>query len=135
MTTRHVQARRRPSANRGTPTRCVFLEKSLADEAETASVSLSELLAEAAQSLEELQALFQYTITEAARRKGVGVSTLQRMCRNHGIDRWPKQRKSTDGDRRQSAGSLGDDGTTDDEEEGGSRGGALRAESGPLHTR
>lgn len=53
-----------------------------------------------------------HAVQEASRRSGKAVSTLQRMCRNHGIDKWPKKSSG-----KSARASMADsDGTTDDEQ-------------------
>ena len=47
-------------------------------------------------SREELHALFRYTAAEAATKLGVPTATLKKICRAHGIDRWPHQKPHQD---------------------------------------
>jgi hypothetical protein len=41
---------------------------------------------------EMLQKLYKYTLKQAARILGVGATQLKRICRVHGIGRWPKRK-------------------------------------------
>ncbi|GHP05696.1 hypothetical protein PPROV_000444600 [Pycnococcus provasolii] len=47
---------------------------------------------ERAKQLQALQSLFAYRLKEAAARLGVGTTSLKRMCRAHGIKRWPHRK-------------------------------------------
>lgn len=47
-------------------------------------------------SREELHALFRYTAAEAATKLGVPTATLKKICRAHGLDRWPHQKPHQD---------------------------------------
>ncbi|XRB13207.1 protein NLP5 [Pseudoscourfieldia marina] len=45
-----------------------------------------------AKQLQALQSLFVYRLKEAAARLGVGTTSLKRICRAHGIKRWPHRK-------------------------------------------
>lgn len=45
--------------------------------------------------LEDLVPLFEYKLTDAAKRLGISVSTLKRVCRKLGIPRWPYRKISS----------------------------------------
>lgn len=44
-------------------------------------------------TLEEMQGYFHLPAYEAARRMGIGLTILKRLCRKFGVQRWPYQRK------------------------------------------
>ena len=56
-------------------------------------------------TLEDLRAQFRYPAAQAAARLGVGTTILEKICRQHGVDRWPYQKSQEMNESREDQGS------------------------------